>query len=202
MFTPTTFGYYTFSVTVTNKYGCSSTAPISICVTDIRVPGANGAKVYVCHTPNGKNAVAQTLQVAISSVSSHIGSNSCGSNNNDRLGSCDQTPCSGPIINSITQTVSQSATKETVASKTSEEDFTVQVAPNPSTSYFTLKFESRYATPLNLRVMDGSGRTIDARSKVGSNSTLQIGHDIILWCRIYHLLGPAHSMPHTSPATC
>jgi hypothetical protein len=60
---------------------------------------------------------------------------------------------------------------------TSDEDFTVKVAPNPSTSYFTLKFESRYATPLNLRVMDASGRTIDAKSKVGSNSTIQIGHN-------------------------
>ncbi|NCI49244.1 hypothetical protein GWC95_04865, partial [Sediminibacterium roseum] len=63
VFTPATFGYYTFSVTVTNKYGCSSTAVISICVTDVRVPGTNGAKVYVCHTPSGKNKTPQTLQV-------------------------------------------------------------------------------------------------------------------------------------------
>jgi len=49
--------------------------------------------------------------------------------------------------------------------------------PNPSTSYFTLKLESRYDQPVNLRVMDGRGRVVDARSKLGSNSTLQIGHN-------------------------
>ena len=69
VFTPTTNGYSTFNVIVTNKYGCTSTASISICVNDIRVPGSNGTKVYVCHTPNGRNAVPQTLQVLLSQVS-------------------------------------------------------------------------------------------------------------------------------------
>jgi hypothetical protein len=90
VFTPATFGSATFVVTVTNKYGCSSTAYITICVTDIRVPGTNGAKVYVCHTPSGKYNTPQTLQLLISQVSSHLGSSSCGSNGTDRLGSCDQ----------------------------------------------------------------------------------------------------------------
>ncbi len=34
----------------------------------------------------------------------------------------------------------------------------------------------KYETPLNPRVMDAAGRVVDARSKVGANSTLQIGH--------------------------
>ena len=48
--------------------------------------------------------------------------------------------------------------------------------PNPSTTFFTLKLESRSAAPVNLRVMDAQGRMIDSRSKLGANSTLQIGH--------------------------
>ena len=48
--------------------------------------------------------------------------------------------------------------------------------PNPSTSFFTLKLESKYETPVNMRVMDASGRVVDAKSKLGSNSTIQIGH--------------------------
>jgi hypothetical protein len=49
--------------------------------------------------------------------------------------------------------------------------------PNPSTTYFTLKLESKYQTPVEMRVMDGSGRVVDSRSKIGANSTFQIGHN-------------------------
>jgi hypothetical protein len=177
VFTPTMFGYYTFAVTVTNKYGCTSFANISICVTDIRVPGTNGAKVYVCHTPNGKNAVAQTLQVAISQVSSHIGSGSCGSNGNDRLGSCDQSPCNTPVTNSIVGNTSKATGESSEEVVTTDEDLKVTVMPNPTTTFFTLKLESKYETPLNMRVMDARGRVIDAKSKIGANSTIQIGHN-------------------------
>ncbi len=71
--------------------------------------------------------------------------------------------------------VTQSVSEEKVVTA-SEEELKVTVMPNPSTTYFTLKLESKYATPVNLRVMDGAGRVVDARSKLGSNSTLQIGH--------------------------
>jgi hypothetical protein len=49
--------------------------------------------------------------------------------------------------------------------------------PNPSTTFFTLKLESKYETPVNMRVMDGRGRVVDAKSKIGANSTIQIGHN-------------------------
>ena len=178
VFTPTGFGYYTFSVTVTNKYGCTASCSISICVTDVRVPGTNGAKIYVTHTPNGKNAVAQTLQVLLSQVSSHIGSSSCGSNGNDRLGSTDQSPCNTTIVTN-TGVSSSSIAKETETVNTAgtEEDLKVTAMPNPSTTFFTLKIESRYQTPVELRVMDGRGRVVDAKSKIGANSTIQIGHN-------------------------
>ncbi len=178
VFTPTQFGYYTFSVTVTNKYGCTASCSISICVTDVRVPGTNGAKIYVTHTPNGKNAVAQTLQVALSSVSSHIGSSSCGSNGNDRLGSADQSPCNTTIVTNTGVSSSGIAKDgETVNTAASEEDLKVTAMPNPSTTFFTLKIESRFQTPVELRVMDGRGRVVDAKSKIGANSTIQIGHN-------------------------
>jgi hypothetical protein len=74
----------------------------------------------------------------------------------------------------------QTATKESEAAVTAtntEEELKVTVMPNPSTTFFTLKLESKYETPVNIRVMDGRGRVVDARSKVGANSTLQIGHN-------------------------
>jgi hypothetical protein len=179
LFTPAVPGYATFNVAITNKYGCTYTASISICVTDIRVPNTNGAKVYVCHTP--KYGAPQTSQVTIAQVPSHIGTNnSCGSySGTDRLGSCDQAPCNTTITNSITG-ITQTATKEggdAVTNKTTEEELKVTVMPNPSTTFFTLKLESKYETPVNMRVMDESGRVVDARSKLGANSTMQIGHN-------------------------
>lgn len=53
------------------------------------------------------------------------------------------------------------------------------VAPNPSATHFTLKLESKYDTPVHLRVTDASGRVVDARSKLVSNSTIQIGHNYV-----------------------
>jgi hypothetical protein len=165
VFTPATSCYNTYTVTVTNKYGCKTVASISICVNDVRVTGTGGSKVYVCHS-------GQTLQVSLNAVSSHIGNH-----NNDRLGSCDQAPCNTSSSTSVIVSNTSSVTKEVATSVTTEEELKVTVMPNPSTTYFTLKLESKYETPVNLRVMDGTGRVVDAKSKIGANSSFQIGHN-------------------------
>ncbi len=177
VFTPVAAGTFTFSVTITNASGCKYTTAISICVTDIRVPGTGGTKVFVCHTPKAKNSAAQTLQVLVSQVPSHLGSSSCGSNGSDRLGSCDQTPCSVAVATSVIVSSTSAVTKEVNTTSTTEEDLKVTVSPNPSNSYFTLKLESKFNTPVNMKVLDASGRVVDARSKIVSNSTIQIGHN-------------------------
>ena len=168
VFTPSTFGYYTFSVTVTNKYGCTTVAMISICVTDIRVPGSNG-KVYVCHAPPGNPNNRQTLSISVNAVDAHLTGHS-----SDRLGSCDQSTCNTTIVNA-TAANSSKATGETVASSAAE--LKVTVMPNPTTTFFTLKLESKFETPVSMRVMDARGRVVDAKSKIGANSTIQIGHN-------------------------
>ncbi len=82
-----------------------------------------------------------------------------------------------PIVsNNKTAVISQTLTSEDKATtSTTEEELKITVMPNPSTTIFTLKFESKYETPVNMRVMDASGRVVDAKSKIGSNSTIQIG---------------------------
>ena len=176
VFTPSTGGSFTFTVTVTNKYGCTAGASISICVNNIVVPGSNGTKVYVCHTPKTKNAASQTLEVLISQVATHL-NNGCGGNGSDRLGSCDQTPCAPVVSMSNTSIITSVTQKAEAIIATTEEELKVTVMPNPSTTYFTLKLESRYETPISMRVMDASGRVMDAKSKIGANSTIQIGHN-------------------------
>jgi hypothetical protein len=178
VFAPTAYGYYTFTVTVTNKYGCTSTAGISICVTDIRVPGTNGALIYVCHQINiGNSSLKQTLLLPPGLVSLHVGSNTCGSFGNDKLGSCDQSLCNTPVSNVIAGNNSGITKEGNVQATPGDEELKVTVMPNPTNHFFTLKLESKYETPVNLRVMDEAGRVIDAKSKIGANSTIQIGHN-------------------------
>ena len=84
--------------------------------------------------------------------------------------------CSAAPVTLVNSTsVNQSTTIDKVVA-TTEEELKVTVMPNPTTTYFTLKLESKYETPVELRVMDASGRVIDAKSKIGANSTFQIGH--------------------------
>jgi hypothetical protein len=180
VFSPTAGGVYTFTVTMTNKNGCSNTASISICVTDIRVPGSNGALVYVCHKGSGKTGGTKTLQVPVAQVASHIQSNTCGGKN-DRLGSCDQNPCNSGNDRSevdpkqLEEPIEVKPDVKTAAAPVVEE-LKVVVMPNPTTTYFTIRLESKDKAPVNLRVMDGSGRVIDAKQKMEPNSSFQMGH--------------------------
>ena len=89
--------------------------------------------------------------------------------------------CSAPppalIVNSTTKVVQSVIAEKTETIVSAEEELKVTVMPNPSTTFFTLKLESKYETPVNMRVMDASGRVVDMKSKIGANSTLQIGHN-------------------------
>ncbi|MES2006130.1 MAG: T9SS type A sorting domain-containing protein [Bacteroidota bacterium] len=171
VFTPTSAGSYLFTVVATNNLGCKSTAYISICVTDVRVPGSNG-KVYICHLPPGNSANRQTLSISVNAVDAHLGNHA-----GDRLGSCDQSPCN-KIVTASSEVFNSKTAKVNVDIATStEEALKVTVMPNPSTGYFTLKLESKYQTPVELRVMDARGRVVDAKSKLGANSTFQIGYN-------------------------
>lgn len=78
-----------------------------------------------------------------------------------------------PTINTSTS-ITPAISEEKVVS---EEELRITVLPNPSATYFTLKLESRYETPVSMRVMDANGRVVDARAKLGANSTIQIGHN-------------------------
>ncbi|MDP3667621.1 MAG: HYR domain-containing protein, partial [Sediminibacterium sp.] len=85
---------------------------------------------------------------------------------------CSSTPV--PLVN--TTTVAQSVSIEKTEQPTTEEELKVTVMPNPSSTYFTIKLESKYETPVNMRVLDAGGRVIDAKTQIGSNSTIQVGH--------------------------
>jgi hypothetical protein len=53
----------------------------------------------------------------------------------------------------------------------------VVVMPNPTRTFFTIKLESKHDAPVTLRMVDASGRVVESRSNIGSNSTIQVGHN-------------------------
>ena len=79
-----------------------------------------------------------------------------------------------PVLNSISS-LSQSVTDE--KSSLDNETLKVSVLPNPSSTYFTLKLESRNNAPVNMRVVDVHGRVVDAKTGIAANSTLRMGQD-------------------------
>jgi hypothetical protein len=83
-----------------------------------------------------------------------------------------------PVAVTATSSMQSFVAKEEITA-TTEEVLKVTVMPNPSTTYFTLKLESRVEAPVSIVVMDASGRVIDAKSKLAPNSTIQIGHNYI-----------------------
>lgn len=169
VFTPTAAGTYTFTVLVTNNFGCTTTSKITICVRDIRVPGAKGkGKVYLCHLPPGNNQNPQTLEISVNAVASHLSGHS-----GDRLGSCATAACaeSAPTVIGTTAT-SFSKAEEVVA-----DDLKVVVMPNPTSTYFTLKLVSKSDLPVNIKVVDAAGRLVEGKAKQAANSTLQLGHN-------------------------
>lgn len=61
----------------------------------------------------------------------------------------------------------------------SQQDLEVAVMPNPSTTYFTLKITGRSQAPVQIRVMDATGRVVESKAQVQVGSTIQIGHSFL-----------------------
>ncbi|MFM2388001.1 MAG: hypothetical protein RL660_2758 [Bacteroidota bacterium] len=144
VFTPTQQGLYTYTVTVTNAYGCTNACTVTFCVRDIRVPGnGNAKKVYVCHVPPGNPNNPQTLSISTNAVPTHIGFHA-----GDVLGACGQT-CGSNKMEDIVDVVDLS-----------EDALKVQVYPNPSASMFKLSIQSLSETPASVAVYDNTGRKV------------------------------------------
>lgn len=151
VFTATAPGSYTFTCTVTNKYGCTSTCSVTICVTDIRVPGTSN-KVYLCHAGVG-GSNPTTLAVSTSAVDNHL------SVHGDKLGKCGETPCG--------ESAARSSLDQFIVDV--ETPFSVKVLPNPSSTYFTLQVQSDLKELVEIRVTDLQGRRVyNTRGNAGS----------------------------------
>lgn len=166
VFTPTAEGNYTFTVTVTNVNGCKTTCSITICVLDIRVPGTDGKKVYVCHTPPGNPGNEHTLSISVNAVSAHIFNPGHG----DHLGTCEQS-CGIPSMANPLRAIP--------VEEMQVEAFKVSAFPNPSHGYFNVMVQTKDNSPVEVRVIDVVGRIVFRQTNVSPNTSLHIGEKFL-----------------------
>ncbi|MBI3137721.1 MAG: T9SS type A sorting domain-containing protein [Sphingobacteriales bacterium] len=130
-------GSHEYSVTVTDSYGCTATASVTIQVVDIRC-GNN--KVTVCHIPPGNPANQKTICVSRNAVPALLQQGS-------RLGNCNAQAQIGkngglPVVT------------------TEEGRETLQVYPNPNHGIFDLRLTGYTGAALLIEVLDGRGIVI------------------------------------------
>ncbi|HEY9178642.1 MAG TPA: HYR domain-containing protein [Flavipsychrobacter sp.] len=161
VFTPTSAGNYTYTVTVTNSNGCSTTCTVSFCVFDIRVTGkGNNNKVYICHAPPGNPNNAQTLSVSVNAVASHLSGHS-----GDRLGTCDMS-CNSSAKGGRnnreegTEEGEEHSIEELVAENG------IKVYPNPNNGMFTLNLPN--AEEAQILISNVSGQVVYKNSVSGT----------------------------------
>lgn len=80
VFTPTIAGTYTFSVIVTNEFGCSASTSVTINVLDVRCGNKND-KILMCHKTGSSSNQWTQICVSTHAVGTHL-------DHGDKLGSC------------------------------------------------------------------------------------------------------------------
>ncbi|MDB5232453.1 MAG: hypothetical protein JWN76_3258 [Chitinophagaceae bacterium] len=176
VFTPAAAGVYSFTVVTTNKYGCTSTCSITICVKDIRVPGLDGKKVYVCHVPLGNSNNPNTLSISTNAVSSHIGQHA-----GDKLGACDQA-CGTSAIARVTDNpesiISIDKTQEkSIVTKAAIEP-SMKISPVPNRGLFNLQLINYPAGKAEIRITDMNGKILLLRKVETGFKTNQFNFDL------------------------
>jgi hypothetical protein len=137
--TVTPSGSQAYSITITDKNGCTSTATKTVQVKDVRC-GNRHEKVLICKIPPGNSSNVQNICISSDAVSEHL-------KNGSRLGSC--------IVNSTTLTNPQ---KRTGAD---EELSSVSIRPNPTFNHFVLTVSGSVAEKVSMKVFDQMGRLIE-----------------------------------------
>jgi len=188
----TLFSTGTTVVTVTAKdvSGNISSASFTVTVTDTQKPSVT-APANISLTISGNTIANISLGVPVTS-------DNCGvksiSNNAPVVYLLGTTIVTWTVKDNSGNTSTATQTVTIIAKKKSNEiteqpasavkdaveiPLKITVAPNPSNTYFTLKLESKYDAHVTLHVFDMNGRIIDVKSKLGANSTVQIGQNYV-----------------------
>lgn len=130
-----------YSVTVTDSYGCTAVASVTVQVIDVRC-GNKGDKVMVCHS-SGKSGKTEQLCIASSAVKAHL-------KHGDQLGACDQDD---PCGNSAAMYLDPD-----LAEMVSELEESFHIYPNPAQTEISVIGHS--ASPYSVDVLNTQGKSI------------------------------------------
>lgn len=135
----------TYTLTVTNAGGCSTSESISICVLDIRSVNKKGAydgKVNICHIPPGNPGNSNILSISVNAVAAHLA-------HGDKLGAC-----------GISCNTSNRIAKSGDQGSAFDEHFDVQSFPNPFNSDLTVYVDSHNEELVDIKLFDPQGRLV------------------------------------------
>ncbi len=176
VFTATASGSNIFNVTATNKYGCTTSSSVSVCVMDIRVSTAANSKVYVCHT-NLTTGAKQSLTLDVNAVANQLTQNP-----QDSLGTCGMmrcTPAVAPAAVILANPVGVSIVSPLKEAPVVAGSLTVRVSPNPSNAVFTFMINTEKKLPVHVRIMDEYGRAVEGRDNAPVGSAFTMGNKLI-----------------------
>jgi hypothetical protein len=163
VFTPSGAGNYTYTVTGSTSNCNSYSAKITMCVSDIHVPGTTGNKyaVYMCHKEPVTNKV-WTQAVVLRGVSSHFANHP-----GDYLGSCGSDPCT---------------TKKRdfeVADLVIDEQFLeVMCTPNPFHQSFKLNYVSHLDLEATISIYGMTGKLLETKTLNGIANEAELGNNL------------------------
>jgi hypothetical protein len=162
---PVASGNYTFTVTVVNNSGCTTSCAITICVLDVR---AGNGKIYLSHINgcNGNNSRCNTVIVSPNAIGAHL-HHPC-----DRLGAC--TGSQVCALNAKTE----GEAEETILEGSEDAEFMIGVYPNPFSDKFRLRISSEETQNLTVKIFDLLGQVIEEKDDVPYNAELYIGNDL------------------------
>jgi hypothetical protein len=162
VFAPTTPGTYTFTVTIQDESGCSSTCTISICVSDIRITIDNDKKVFLCHIPPGNTGNPQQLTVSINAVSEHLLNHP-----GDKLGICGQ-PCGSPLP--LYATNSGKYSNSTIP----ENKININIYPNPVKDHIYVRLNNEVVGEYIIKIVSADGRVVSTGKYQGMINNIKI----------------------------
>jgi hypothetical protein len=158
----------TFTATITDYYGCTTTCTTTVHGEDARCFAGNSgnAKVTICHRTGSASNACVKLCVDENAVAAHLA-------HGDFLGNC--TPnCVAPDYT----TGLGSVTNNAVAEVSTGNKFNVKVFPNPSQDQFSLYLEGASNDKVHIVVYDAIGREVKKFEKEGGNIPVIFGRDL------------------------
>jgi hypothetical protein len=160
--TATLMANATFTITVTDKNGCTISKTAKVASEDARCFAGNSgnSKVKLCHRTGNANDPCHELCVDGSAVAAHLA-------HGDFIGACTPGCIAPPVFAGRGNGAGNIQSAETKLS--------VKVIPNPTESFFAVMINSSRTEEVRVRITDLLGRVIEEKTGIVPNGVVQLG---------------------------